>query len=198
MKKIYKLFVIIFLTIPFGVFAADDYTTPGAPINVNAVYNSNEILVTWDPPVDDGGIAVEGYIIYFGPKGLYFDQYQVTQEFNEYIIKQVRSGGSYEIYITAFNWKGEGQPSSTITVSSVEPDELPVILDGVRVSGITASSAEISWETNISTTSSVYYDVHKEDQHGFISSIENNTSHVLYLTELLKCTKYFFVTAGVS
>jgi hypothetical protein len=194
----FKYFVIFLVglmipTVSFAQKGEGDKILPSAPQNLSARYELNEIRVNWNPPLNDGGVTLDGYILYYVENGGVLQSVQITNGL-EYSILNPNIGSSYEIYVRAFNWMGEGESSEKVVL--VVKDNSAVMVSDLVISNITSSSAEISWTTNKLATSGVYYDVHKENQHGLAVGKVLSQSHSISISDLVSCTTYFFVVGG--
>lgn len=102
------------------------------------------------------------------------------------------------------NWRGTSTPPTpTPTVTSTPtptptptPDTTAPIISSVSVSNLASTSAMISWQTNESATSKVYYSTTTPVIFGSALTVSNSslvTAHVLGLTGLTASTTYYYI-----
>ncbi|TMS38626.1 hypothetical protein L596_005310 [Steinernema carpocapsae] len=132
------------------VTARDPFDPPGAPSTPDVTgYDSNQVSLKWNPPRDDGGAPITGYVIERFEKRGGGDWAPVKRAiFNgtEATITGLAEGETYQFRVRAVNEAGEGNPSNgcdPVTCKLfVEPPGAP---DQPRVGKITKNSAEITW-----------------------------------------------------
>ncbi|MCK5292897.1 MAG: right-handed parallel beta-helix repeat-containing protein, partial [Thermoplasmata archaeon] len=87
-------------------------TTPGSPNNVTASATNSQVLLSWSPPLDDGGFPVMNYSIHRGtsPDG----ETLLTTVGNvlNYMDTGLTNGVTYFYTVAAVNALGEGPPSN--------------------------------------------------------------------------------------
>lgn len=93
-------------------------TVPSPPVNVTATGGSNNVLVSWSPPVDQGGSPVTSYTVSGAPSGT------CQTASNECLIPGLADGQLYTFTVVATNGVGDGLASAaasarTWTVPSV-------------------------------------------------------------------------------
>ena len=92
-----------------------DATVPGAPVKVNAIAGDGHVLITWEPPLQNGGSPITGYRIYVAPfhgnLSLIADLPASQLSFGHY---GVVSGVNYSFIVTAINPLGESTPSEMV------------------------------------------------------------------------------------
>ncbi len=85
---------------------------------------------------------------------------------------------------------------SFITAASPVADTVAPVISTVSVSGISVSSASISWQTNESATSKIYYGTTSPVNLGTALTVSNNSlvgGRTLTLTGLASSTTYYYV-----
>jgi len=113
-----------------------EVVAPGAPVDLVAVPGDNQVSLSWQAPVDDGGSPVTEYVIYRGTtSGSWSFQGSTTSL--GYIDTKVSAGHTYYYVVTAVNSAGESPYSNEVTA--------------------TVSSATSSSETTTTTTTSVSF-----------------------------------------
>lgn len=173
-----------------------DRTLPTEPTNFALSDTPFGIHVTWDLPMSDGGVTLDGYVIYYKTtKDEIWVSYQTTER--EYDLNDIVFGVEYDVYVTAYNWVGEGTPTKTlsIVVPPSDPHPTEIVSESLTTSS-SETTALISWQTNNPATSVVSYDVHPQNQHGENTNNDHVTEHRITITELVPCTTYFFFVSG--
>lgn len=200
MKSFLKFLILFIVIHPVFLSAQIEIPTiPDSPSNLLARTAEKEIYVQWDIPASDGGSALDGYNLNYkqSDSGEWMSIF--TPQTN-YVLLGLNLDVEYQIFVTAVNIVGESRPSETISVqmgpSGGGDNTPPVIVGEVSVSNISNDEATVSWTTDKPATSSIFYDVHRENQHGMNIFRASNTEHSIFLTNLLSCTTYFFVVGG--
>lgn len=191
-----KLIFILILISPIYLFAQKEGpTAPSAPQNFIAEQRGEGIFTDWDAPESDGGSSIDTYIVNYQEVGGVLMSGQTTE--TEYLIENLNVGVEYRVFITAVNLIGESAPTENININLVELDTTaPTITSEIIVSEISNQGVTVSWTTDEPTTSAIYYDVHRLNQHGLYTAKVLVTEHEMGITELLPCTTYFFVVGG--
>ena len=119
------------------------YTTPEGPVNVTYVRGDSSLILSWDPPRNDGGREVSGYDI----------EYRVAGEDNpEHIrgisnesmeITKLNPGTLYEVYVRAVNQRGSGNRSDVIRARAITLPEPPSVIEEVSTGD---GNVTISWK----------------------------------------------------
>lgn len=92
---------------------------PGAPQNVQATAGLNQIELSWDPPLDDGGLAVTDYKIYSGTtSGDLTLLTTVTALTTTYTHTGLGDGDTRYYEIVAVNLDGDGTPSEEVSATT--------------------------------------------------------------------------------
>jgi len=106
---------------------------PSAPRNVQAVQEKDGILLTWDPPEDDGGSQITLYKIL--RDGV--DYAAVPGNTTEFLDENVSAGKSYRYSVKAVNDAGTSEQSLEVSVEVREEEEksgfLPLLVAVVIV-----------------------------------------------------------------
>jgi thiol-disulfide isomerase/thioredoxin len=85
--------------------------TPGAPSSLKASPGDGEVRLSWNKPADDGGAAINYYVVYQNGK----DVAHVTT--TSTVVKGLNNGVTYSFAIAAHNSAGIGTLSSTVKAS---------------------------------------------------------------------------------
>ena len=97
---------------------------PSAPRNVKlSDMTRNSALLTWSSPSDDGGAAIQGYIVEkrtpYSPR--WSKMIRKPMRDTELVVEDLRQGEEIEFRVVAVNEAGYGQPS--------EPTETAIVKD---------------------------------------------------------------------
>jgi len=113
-----------------NVVIARPANVPGPPQNLTAIAGDGQVVLTWSPPVDDGGLKITRYIVYRadGGKGM-VSVYEVR---NGTTISDVRvtNGVRYAYHIVAYNELGHGDQSGDASATPSPPK--PALVSGLR------------------------------------------------------------------
>ncbi len=192
-----KLIFILILVSPLYSFAQKEVgpTAPSAPQNFIAEQRGESIFTDWDASESDGGSSIDMYIVNYQEVGGVLMSGQTTE--TEYTIENLKIGTEYQVFITASNIIGESPATETLNILLTKPDvTAPVITSEVMVSEVSDHGVRIVWTTDEASTSALYYDVHRANQHGISSAKVLVTEHEIGAEELVPCTTYFFVVGG--
>jgi hypothetical protein len=132
-------------------------TPPGPPTNLNAAAGSTDITVTWNPPADEGSVAVDHYTITYTPAGgTPPPPINVPAQANETpttlytkVISGLTPDTEYTIDVTAHSKAGTStaaETTATPTGEGAAPDA------PTNVSGIPGdASAVVRWTASVVT-----------------------------------------------
>jgi fibronectin type 3 domain-containing protein len=105
-----------------GMVEARPLGTPSGPLDIEAFWTGDHVLVTWDLPVDDGGSPVIGYMV----RRTDWDEGNWTQVTDPtYADPAVEPGSTYVYTVHAYNSLGDG-PVVQITFQVPNEEEPPV------------------------------------------------------------------------
>ncbi|MCK4456010.1 MAG: right-handed parallel beta-helix repeat-containing protein [Thermoplasmata archaeon] len=114
---------------------------PSAPWNLHAVPGSQQITLTWFPPLDDGGSPITNYTIYRGTTSGGEILLVTTGDVNSYVDTGLTNGVTYYYLLAAVNGVGEG--ANSIEVSATPFNQAPVCSIGTPDSEATISDTYI-------------------------------------------------------
>uniref|UniRef100_A0A915DB94 Titin n=1 Tax=Ditylenchus dipsaci TaxID=166011 RepID=A0A915DB94_9BILA len=157
-KKQYKFRIfaenIVGLSEPLNgepVFAKDPFDPPGAPSTPEVTgFDTNMVALKWNPPRDDGGSPIIGYVIERFEKRGGGDWAPVTHlglvRTTSANVTGLSEGETYQFRVRAVNAAGEGPPSNgcePVTCRPfVQPPDAP---ERPRILKVTKNSVELSW-----------------------------------------------------
>uniref|UniRef100_A0A0N5AQN4 non-specific serine/threonine protein kinase n=1 Tax=Syphacia muris TaxID=451379 RepID=A0A0N5AQN4_9BILA len=132
------------------VTVKDPFDPPGAPSTPEVTgYNTNLISLKWNPPRNDGGSPITGYVIEKFEKRGGGDWSPVKMPLvrgTEAVITGLAEGETYQFRIRAVNAAGEGAPSGSSEPTLCRPYVVPPSApEQPRVGKVTKDSAEVSW-----------------------------------------------------
>ncbi|OWY63393.1 hypothetical protein B7486_53370, partial [cyanobacterium TDX16] len=96
-----------------------DETEPGAPTDVQATPGDEQLVLSWSPPTDDGGAAIEAYLVYLDGELV-----QTTDGTTTTAVGGLTNGATYQLEVAAENAVGIGPRAGvTATPEYVAPAE---------------------------------------------------------------------------
>jgi hypothetical protein len=87
--------------------------TPSEPVSFTATYYPGAITLNWDPPQDDGGSPVTGYVLWRGMDGAEMSEHKQLGVQTSYEDAEVEPGHTYYFSLRAVNAIGEGLESKS-------------------------------------------------------------------------------------
>ena len=145
---------------------------PSAPNDFSAIRGDGYVLLSWEPPSDDGGLPVIGYNIYRNGEKIA----SVDNKTFSYNDTSVDMREEYTYYVTASNAAGEGSKSYDIKISWSVPSEV-LNLQALRGDGYVL----LSWEPPKDNGGSkiVAYNIYRNGENiGSTSELTYNDSSV--------------------
>lgn len=131
------------------VIAKDPYNPPGAPSTPEVTgYDTNQISLKWNPPRDDGGSPIIGYVVEKFEKkdGEWTPVKMPMVRGTEATITGLSEGEIYQFRIRAVNAAGQGEASNSSAPTKCQPYVVPPgAPDQPRVGKVTKNSAELTW-----------------------------------------------------
>lgn len=132
------------------VVIKDPFDPPGAPSTPDITgYDSNMVSLAWNPPRDDGGSPILGYVVERFEKRGGGDWAPVKMPMvkgTECIVPGLHENETYQFRVRAINAAGQGEPSNGTEPITCRPYiEKPGAPDAPRVGKITKNSAELTW-----------------------------------------------------
>ncbi|EGT49285.1 hypothetical protein CAEBREN_29721 [Caenorhabditis brenneri] len=132
------------------VVIKDPFDPPGAPSTPEITgYDTNQVSLAWNPPRDDGGSPILGYVVERFEKRGGGDWAPVKMPMvkgTECIVPGLHENETYQFRVRAVNAAGQGEPSNGSEPVTCRPYvEKPGAPDAPRVGKITKNSAELTW-----------------------------------------------------
>ncbi|VDK40424.1 unnamed protein product, partial [Cylicostephanus goldi] len=132
------------------VLIKDPFDPPGAPSTPEVTgYDSNLVSLAWNPPKDDGGSPILGYVVERFEKKGGGDWAPVKMPLikgTEVTIPNLHEGETYQFRVRAVNAAGQGEASGGTEPVTCRPFVVPPgAPDQPRIGEITKNSAEVLW-----------------------------------------------------
>ncbi|KAK6747288.1 hypothetical protein RB195_000476 [Necator americanus] len=132
------------------VLIKDPFNPPGAPSTPEVTgYDSNLVSLAWNPPKDDGGSPILGYVVERFEKKGGGDWAPIKMPLirgTEVTIPNLHEGETYQFRVRAVNAAGEGEASNGTDPVTCKPFVVPPgAPDQPRIGNITKNSAEVMW-----------------------------------------------------
>ena len=136
-------------------------TIPIAPVIISSEPCDNQqSLVTWAPPLDDGGSPVTSYNLQYTSSltapitwlpALPLLPYSVPAPTTSYTFTGLTNGTPYYFQVAAVNLNGAGPYSSQTTNSTATPSITPQPPIPITTTAVTSTSITLSWTTPTNT-----------------------------------------------
>jgi hypothetical protein len=111
----------------YATFSSNVVETPGPPTGVVVTPADGQLLINWTAPVDDGGAAINYYLVYH-------DGVLVKTEMGTTVnITGLTNGVIYDLAIAAHNSMGEGPASDTVSAAPSNAISAPMAPEGLNV-----------------------------------------------------------------
>lgn len=168
---------------------------PSPPRSVSATASNGQAVVSWNPPLTNGGAAVTGYTVSIVGGSSY------SASSSPYTVTGLNNGTSYTFSVTATNSVGNSQSSaeSDAVVPSTTPDAPTgvVVADG----GLgTSGTVILNWTAGSDNGSAIgAYNVYQtvDGEQNLVAYVDPPLTTVT-LTDLIDGTDYTFQVAGVN
>jgi len=150
-----------------------------------------ETTLTWTPPTqnEDGSSLddLDGYILYYGSSSDTYTHSIDVSNVTTYQLTGLTIGNTYYFAITAYDTSGNESTYSNELVRTIQApaDTTPPVISSIQASGITESSATVSWSTNEAADTQIEY--------GTSISYGNVTTRFAWLT-----TSHSWTVSGLS
>ncbi len=174
----------------FTTITAPDTTAPSVPAGLMASnLMQTSATLSWTASTDNVGVS--GYVVYRGGTQV------ATVSGTTYSDTGLQSATAYTYTIKALDAAGNASVNSApVTVSTLSA---PLSITSSGVSTKLATSATITWMTNIQSSGTVYYGTSKTALTKSVTDGVVGTSHAAAITGLTKNTTYYYkVTATTA
>ncbi len=171
---------------------SNDTTSPSAPTNLSAsAPDETKVNLAWTASIDNTGVV--GYQVFRDS-----NQIAIVSSTN-YTDTNVTSGASYSYTVKAYDAVGNVSPSSNTATVTVPTVSAKVSILNYSVTKKTATTATITWTTNIPSTGFVSYSSSSINLNLSATDGIIGTTHSVTITNLTKFRIYYYkitVTSG--
>ena len=167
-----------------GAVSSTPYTLPNAPTGLTAVAGNAQVALNWTAPANNGGSAIDYYVIYQGGIALTSHPTGLTT-----IVSGLTNGVGYSFTVAAHNLAGEGAQSSSASAT-------PVALPGVPT-GLTAvagnAQVTLNWTAHANNGGNTidYYIIYQDGV-----DVSHPTTLMKTITGLTNGHSYSFTVAA--
>ena len=149
-------------------------TVPDSPTDLTATPGDGQVLLSWNPPVNNGGQAITGYRIYWGsdPNSSYGP---ILVNGTSYLHEGLENGETLYYWVAAINSVGEGESSDVVSATPGGTLHLPSAPTGL-VASIVNGNVSLIWTASPSTQNVTGYKVYRGTS---VSSIQEVGSVVV-------------------
>ncbi len=127
-----------------GEVSAMPRGAPSAPRNLRAIPGDQRAILSWTPPLDDGGVAIQGYRIYRGQTSGNLAFLIEIGDVTMYTDLGLTNGQTYFYEVTAFNEAGESPPSAEVQVVAGADMTNPTIAIVSPANGATLTTTTVT------------------------------------------------------
>ena len=125
------------LSKPVGI-----YTVPSPPQNLTAIAGNGNVTLSWEPPVDNGGMTVTNYTIYYGTSSGNYTTHITVGNLTTWTITNLTNGQRYYFTVSAMNAVGESPESNEVSAMPCTMPSPPQNLTAIAGEG----NITLSWE----------------------------------------------------
>lgn len=151
------------------------------------------VTLTWTAPTTDSSGnslgELTGYKVYYGTSSGVYSTNVTAGNVTTYQMT-LPDGNTYYFAVTAYNSSGESGYSNES--SKAMYDTTAPVISSVASSLSSSTSVTVTWTTNESSDSVVYYGVSQTSLTGTAQNTAMTTSHSVTLTNLTASTTYYF------
>ncbi len=169
-------------------------TTPEAPRNLKVLSGNSFVELYWDPPLDDGGSAIQNYRIERENGMRRF--YNTGDDITFYQDETVTNGVTYVYRVSAVNVAGEGLKSSEVTARPTSLG-IPISVGDLQAEAGT-SSVTLTW-SDIETELDIdYYNIYRGPNVNNLIYIADTDSTGYTDTDVEAGSTYYYIVRAVS
>ncbi len=177
-----------------SVTPMEGISTPSAPRDLRALSGNSFVELYWEPPLDDGGSAIQNYRIERINGNRRF--YSTGDDTTFYHDENVANGISYVYRVSAVNVAGQGLISGEVTGT---PTSLGIPTSvGDLLAEAHSNRIELTWsalETDLEITS---YNVYRGPNANDLIYLTNTENTELTDTDVESGTTYYYMVRAVS
>ncbi|MES2213642.1 MAG: peptidoglycan-binding protein [Patescibacteria group bacterium] len=160
--------------------------TPDAPTIGVATAGNAQATVTYTAPVSNGGSSILYYMAVSSPGNIM----SATTSATSVVVTGLTNGTPYTFTVTATNANGTSTPSSSS--NSISPTDGIPILSSISSGSPGATSATITWVTDLASNSQVEYGLSSVYTASSTLDSTLTTSHSVVLSGLSQATTYHY------
>ena len=182
---------------PSNEVSAVPCAVPSPPRNLTAIAGNGSVALSWEPPADDGGMAVTNYTIYYGTNSGNYTMNMTVANLTSYTITGLSNGQRYYFVVSANNGVGESEKSNEVSAVPCTLPSAPRNLTAVAGN----RNVTLTWEPpadngGMSVTNyTVYYGTTPGNYTNNIT-VGNITSYTI--TGLINGQRYYFVVSAIN
>ncbi len=163
-----------------------DLKAPSVPLNLTAGPGNGQVNLSWNPPLDDGGLSIRKYRIYRGNTSGGETLLTEIGDVNTYTDTDLTNGQTYFYQVSAVNAAGEGPLSNEVNATPKGPPGIPGMI-GAELTGLWYEDVTVTWELSsddgAGQNSVVSYEIHRNTTfdpdglgYGLLASVPNGTT----------------------
>uniref|UniRef100_A0A5S6QF04 Netrin receptor DCC n=1 Tax=Trichuris muris TaxID=70415 RepID=A0A5S6QF04_TRIMR len=130
------------------VYEGEESQVPGGPTSLHLQATSNEISLTWTPPLDDGNL-IRGYLVGWGINVPDIETQRVPGNSRTFVIRKLRPNKDYVVSLKAFNRLGNGFPIyETVRTEDKSSKDVSVSVEtpiGLRAVTLSSTAISLLW-----------------------------------------------------
>lgn len=183
-----------------AVFNTPAAAVPSAPVGCSATAGDTEVYLLCSEPADLAGGTVISYLVYYGTRDYTSIEVPSTKGLT-YSVTSLTNDVEYNFYVTAKNSNDvEGEASAVFTATPVAAggggggDPEDIVISTSPVVTPAATSAVITWATNVAASSKVEFGP-MENFKGETAEYNTDsrvTSHSVTIENLTSCAGYWY------
>lgn len=128
------------------VIVVDKPGPPKGPLSCTPVTHDS-ISLTWNPPTDDGGSEITGYVVEVAEFGI--NDWRTVAGFCpkcSFTVKNLTEGKKYVFRVRAENLYGVSDPLESKPIIAKSPFDPPGAPDTPRIAGYSSNSCSLEWD----------------------------------------------------
>ena len=170
-------------------------SAPSPPRNLQATTDNEEVYLSWEPPINDGGAPILCYRI-FRNEGDGWQELGTTEETNFTDDQFIVNGKTYRYRVTAVNWAGDSDFSNEVAATPMTTPSPPWLLQISSGDGY----VELSWEPPFDDGGSpiTAYRIYRGEAaegESFLTEVDGNVTSYTDTDVVNGQTYYYYVTA---
>lgn len=109
--------------------ASIGFSLPGVPVNLAATVGDKSIELSWSEPLSNGGINITDYVIEYKltSGGVWVVFPDGVSTITQTVVNNLSNDNSYTFRVSAVNDIGQGDPSSTISITPGSPAQVLIM-----------------------------------------------------------------------